>query len=72
MDARLTTHEVTLLKQLAAAGDKGRTIGASAQQSLSRLALEGYVMAQRVNPGTFLYVITVAGRNALVRHQERG
>jgi hypothetical protein len=72
MHARLTDQEIALLKQLVAAGDKGRTIGASAHQDLARLILEGYVMAQRISPSTLLYVITVAGRNALSRHQERG
>jgi hypothetical protein len=69
MNARLTTEEVGLLKELMAAGNKGRIVNRPTPPlGLVRLVNRGYVVAHRVSVGT-VYTITVAGKHALVQHQ---
>ena len=69
MDVRLTNGEVALLKELVAAGDKGRTVSARTPPlGLIRLVRHGYVLEQHVSVGTH-YTITVAGKHALIRHE---
>jgi hypothetical protein len=64
MDARLTTYELALLKQLAAAGNLGRTVIARRSvKGMRRLMLEGYVSEQALGGDSVLYRITLAGRH---------
>jgi hypothetical protein len=71
MNARLTNEESGVLKELAAAGDKGRIVNVlSPPLGLARLVRRGYVLAQHVSIGT-VYTITVPGRHALIEHQGR-
>ena len=73
MEIRMTTGEVSLLKQLMAARDWGRTISArDCLSGIDRLVTEGCVLEKAVTRDAVLYSITSAGRNALVRHQEGG
>jgi hypothetical protein len=59
----LTSEEIDLLKQLAGAGEGGRTITAPAQRGgMTRLVEAGYATEQAVSLATNLYVITTLGR----------
>ena len=63
MAVRLTRNEIQLLKELAAAGEQGRTIVALAS-SIEVAHLIGAEYIERL-PRTKLYVITERGRVAL-------
>jgi hypothetical protein len=64
----LTEEEIGFLKQLAAAGKTGRTItGLKSRTGLLRLVALKYVTEQSVSLDTVLYLITHAGRNALIQ-----
>jgi hypothetical protein len=63
-EIKLTTDEVAALKQLAAAGKRGRTSRA-VRSDLSRLIRVHYVCEQSASMDTVVYVITDLGRRAL-------
>jgi len=66
MTISLTKDEVDFLKQLAAAGPRGRTIsGAKSREGLSRLVKVGYVKDQAGALDVVVFVITDFGRRAL-------
>jgi hypothetical protein len=64
MAIRLNRDQIQLLKELAAAGEHGRTIAALAS-SIEIVHLIGALYIRRL-PHTKLYVITERGRRALV------
>ena len=64
MAIRLNRNQIQLLKELAAAGQHGRTIAALAS-SIEITHLIGALYIRRL-PHTKLYVITDRGRRALV------
>jgi hypothetical protein len=61
---KLTPREVTALKELAAAGPRGRTSRA-VRRDLARLIQAHYVIEQSANTDTVIYVITDLGRRVL-------
>ena len=61
----LTAGEITLLKQLEAAGDRGRTIKGAPATHLQRLVKIGYVTDRGGGRDVVLYRITDLGRTAL-------
>ena len=64
----LTRGEVDHLKQLAAAGERGRTISVPTPQvGMKRLVSLRYVTDQAISMNTVLYVITDRGRTALAQ-----
>jgi hypothetical protein len=66
MTISLTKDEVDFLKQLAAAGPRGRTIsGVTSREGLSRLVKARYVKDQAAALGLVVCVITDFGRRAL-------
>jgi hypothetical protein len=66
MPISLTTEEVKYLKELVAAGDRGRTIAApSRREGLKRLQEAGYVVGRPMSMHTVHYMITEQGRRAL-------
>jgi len=72
MHAELTPEEVALLKRLAAAGEKGRTVNPLIlPRGIRRLVNVGYVLEKIVSPDTVVYLITYTGREALEEHQGR-
>ena len=73
MDARLTPEEIALLKQLAGAGERGRTINPLIiPRGIRRLVNLRYISEKAVSPDTVVYLITFTGREALEEHEERG
>jgi DNA-binding MarR family transcriptional regulator len=60
----LTAREIGYLKELFAAGDRGRTVSA-ANNALHRLVGAGYVNDQAIGMSAVLYRITDHGRRAL-------
>jgi hypothetical protein len=60
----LTSSEVTALKELAAAGPRGRKSGA-VRRDLAPLIRAHYVTEQSASMDTVVYVITDHGRRAL-------
>ena len=63
----LTGQDLDLLKQLKAAGERGRTIQASnIRVALNRLAKGGFVVAHPTGLELVNYRITQRGRDALV------
>jgi hypothetical protein len=70
MPIELTAKEIDFLKQLEAAGDRGRTISAPTPRSgLERLVDAGYVVDETVSLDAVLYRITKLGRRALADAQ---
>jgi hypothetical protein len=66
VDARLTEVEIGFLRQLADAGEAGRTItGLKSRAGLLRLVQLKYVTEQSTRLRTILYRITNAGQHAL-------
>jgi hypothetical protein len=66
MSISLTTKEIGFLKQLEAAGVRGRTISAPTPRAgLGRLVDAGYVTDRAVSMDVVLYTITDRGRAAL-------
>jgi hypothetical protein len=66
MATRLTRTEIQLLKELTAAGEHGRTIGAPASSVEVALLIRAQYIARRApNMVTRQYVITQLGRQAL-------
>jgi hypothetical protein len=66
MPISLTTVEVKYLKELVAAGERGRTIAAlSRREVLKRLQEVGYVVGRPMSMHTVHYMITEQGRRAL-------
>ena len=66
MPISLTTEEVKYLKELVAAGERGRTIAApSRREGLKRLVGAGYVVSRSMSYHTVHYLITEEGRKAL-------
>jgi len=66
MPISLTTEEVKYLKELVAAGERGRTIAApSRREGLKRLVAAGYVVSRPTSVDTVHYIITDEGRKAL-------
>jgi hypothetical protein len=61
---KLTPSEVTALKELAAAGPRGRKSRA-VRSDLARLIRAHYVTEQSASTDTVVYVITDHGRRAL-------
>jgi hypothetical protein len=62
----LTTEEVKYLKELVAAGERGRTIAApSHREGLKRLVEVGYVVSRPTSMRTVYHLITEKGRTAL-------
>jgi hypothetical protein len=70
MAIRLNRNKIQLLKELAAAGEHGRTIAALAS-SIEIAHLIGALYIRRL-PRTKLYMITEHGRRALVDATEQG
>jgi DNA-binding PadR family transcriptional regulator len=65
----LTEQDLVSLKQLRAAGERGRTIQAShIRVVLDRLAKGGYVAARPTGLELVNYRITQRGQDALVEH----
>jgi hypothetical protein len=63
----LTGGEIGFLKQLEAAGDRGRTMsGPTPRSGLRRLIDAGYVTDRAVSIDVVFYKITNLGREALV------
>ena len=69
MAISLTEDEIDLLKQLKAAGERGRTRRTlNSDAALARLFKEGYVTAQKANLDLIrFYRITRSGEEALTR-----
>jgi hypothetical protein len=66
MSTSLTTEEIKYLKELVAAGERGRTIGAlSRREGLKRLVEAGYVVSRPISYHAVHYMITEKGRTAL-------
>jgi hypothetical protein len=66
MPISLTTEEVKYLKELVAAGERGRTIAApSGREGLKRLVEARYVVSRPMSYDTVHYTITEQGRRAL-------
>jgi len=65
MSHQLSATELELMKELAAAGRRGRTVPTTSRSGLTRLVEMHYVTARPINPDTVLYVITDRGRRAL-------
>ena len=68
MPISMTIEEVKYLKELVAAGERGRTIAAAAtsrREILKRLVEARYVVSRPVSKDTVHYVITEQGRQAL-------
>jgi hypothetical protein len=66
MPISLTAEEVKYLKELLAAGERGRTIAApSRREVLKRLVEVGYVVGRPMSMHTVHYIITEKGRKAL-------
>jgi DNA-binding PadR family transcriptional regulator len=62
----LTKEELSLLKELKAAGTRGRTISAGKpHDGLKRLVKEGFVTDRAVSIDCVLYLITERGKEAL-------
>jgi len=62
----LSRQEVNFLKQLDAAGDNGRVLGAQfSHASMRRLLEAGYALDRAMGPGRVSYRITKQGREAL-------
>jgi hypothetical protein len=69
MGARLTEQDLNFLKQLRAAGERGRTIQPSnIRVVLDRLAKGGFVVARPTGLDLINYRITQRGQDALVEH----
>ena len=67
----LTAQEIECLKELSGAGDRGRTIKASASRNgLHRLFDAGYVDRQPIRMDDVLYKITDTGRRALAEAKQ--
>ena len=65
MSRRLSATELELMKELAAAGPRGRTMPTTSRSGLARMIEMHYVTARTISPDTVLYVITDRGRRAL-------
>jgi hypothetical protein len=65
----LTREDLNLLKQLKAAGERGRTT--QALEILQRLARGGYVVGRAARGGALVnYRITQRGKDAIIEHDE--
>jgi hypothetical protein len=65
----LTREDLNLLKQLKAAGERGRTT--EALEVLRRLARGGYVVGRAASGGALVnYRITQRGEDAIIEHDE--
>jgi hypothetical protein len=65
----LTQGELELLKQLKAAGERGRNVRElHTRVSLDRLVKGGFVTARPTDPGFVQYRITQRGQDAIVEH----
>jgi hypothetical protein len=66
MPISLTTEEIKYLKELLAAGERGRTIAApSRRERLKRLVEAGYVVSRPTSNYAVHCMITEQGRKAL-------
>jgi DNA-binding MarR family transcriptional regulator len=66
MPISLTTEEIKYLKELVAAGERGRNIAVTSRREvLKRLVEAGYVVSEPISTGTVHYMITDQGRKAL-------
>jgi hypothetical protein len=63
----LSSDDIWLLKELAAAGANGRSIGTQISGSLIRLAKAGYVTIRASNAKSTLFAISPRGSQALAR-----
>jgi hypothetical protein len=65
----LTQGDLELLKQLKAAGDRGRNVRElNTRVTLDRLAKGGYVVARPTDPGFVQYRITQRGQDAILEY----
>jgi hypothetical protein len=65
----LTREDLNLLKQLKAAGERGRTT--ETLEILERLAKGGYVVRRATSGGALVnYRITQRGKDAIIEHDE--
>ena len=62
---RLSATELELMKELTAAGPRGRTMPTTSRSALARLVEMHYVTARPISPDAALYVITDRGRRVL-------
>jgi hypothetical protein len=66
MPISLTTEEIKYLKELVAAGERGRMMAATTRREvLKRLVEARYVVSRPMSMDTVHYVITDQGRKAL-------
>jgi DNA-binding MarR family transcriptional regulator len=66
MPTSFTAEEIAYLKELVAAGERGRTIATlRRREGLKRLVEAGYVVSRRISDHTVHYMITEKGREAL-------
>jgi hypothetical protein len=65
----LTPEDIKLLKELKAAGERGRTVHAfNTRLALQRLAKGGYVIARIGDDGLVNYRIAKRGADAIAEH----
>jgi len=65
MSGTFSRKELELMKELAAAGRRGRVVPAAVRSGLVRMVDKHYVTARPISPHMILYVITDRGRQAL-------
>jgi hypothetical protein len=65
MSHRLSATELELMKELAAAGRRGRTVPTTSRSGLARMLAMRYVTERSISPDAVLYVITDRGRRVL-------
>ena len=61
----ISATELELMKELAAAGSRGRIMPTTSRSGLARMVQMHYVTARQISPDTVQYVITDRGRRAL-------
>ena len=65
----LTLGDLELLKQLRAAGERGRNVGElNIRANLDRLVKGGYLVGRPINLDSVQYRITQRGQDAIVEH----
>jgi DNA-binding transcriptional regulator PaaX len=66
----LTSKDLRLLKELQAAGDRGRAVRElNTRVSLDRLVKGGYLVSRPAGDESIQYRITQRGKDAIVEHE---